>query len=629
MADLRTIRRDYQNAILEGMARSLWVWAYMNWAMEEHRCERCDKPIHTERDPEDGELIWVAEDGTPCAEDDDFITWHEPSQERRKPEMGGDWNKTAPETPSGAYLAARDLTKLIAAAEGLRDKHPLADLYELAMTVDTGEFQFHPLTRHPDIIKSARDFGSDLAMEALDTGASWGDRHRTKRDGAEFAPKLPRFEVHFTGTDLSWNGSERVGAGRQAGRQDAIYDDGEIIDSNELGRITIINRNNYSRHQYLLEHVGSLYLVYADSDDEAFDELIDWADDNAPGLLADDAVNSMYQELKREKEAELGRSLDESGGSPADRRIVEKLQEEAEVDTMQGGNAGHYLHPHEWAIVGVDLTPQELLDISFRENPKRNAGVGASDLTRSVLAARDQLDAQTGEAKCDASCPGWAVFDADRGLEIEACDECNSMADRAGRSTVSDDDVARLPQARAALAAALAENDMEGMEDNPAGLTSKGERMYKAIEKGYRKVGEARAKEVAARTVLSRARQGTRGLIKPNSPAPECPRGCGGSLRRDTYYPDRWRCTKCGNAWTDAERVASERRARRQRATPNSPAPKCPRECGGDLRRDTSIPDIWRCQKCGRGWNEDALRTMTADDRRAIAAHARRQRGSS
>ena len=53
------------------------------------------------------------------------------------------------------------------------------------------------------------------------------------------------------------------------------------------------------------------------------------------------------------------------------------------------------------------------------------------------------------------------------------------------------------------------------LEDNPAGLTAKGERMYEDIKRGYGK--DPRAKEIAARTVRARAKEGVPGLFKKNS----------------------------------------------------------------------------------------------------------------
>lgn len=49
---------------------------------------------------------------------------------------------------------------------------------------------------------------------------------------------------------------------------------------------------------------------------------------------------------------------------------------------------------------------------------------------------------------------------------------------------------------------------------NPANLTHKGERMYEDVKRGYELKGDRRAKEIAARTVYARAREGTPGLVK-------------------------------------------------------------------------------------------------------------------
>lgn len=88
---------------------------------------------------------------------------------------------------------------------------------------------------------------------------------------------------------------------------------------------------------------------------------------------------------------------------------------------------------------------------------RKNAGAVQLG-TRGVLAARTE--------RCTPDCPGWAIFEVDRdpGVEIEACDECNQIAREERTPTVDDDDVAALPEAQAALAAYLEENDLE---DNP------------------------------------------------------------------------------------------------------------------------------------------------------------------
>lgn len=58
---------------------------------------------------------------------------------------------------------------------------------------------------------------------------------------------------------------------------------------------------------------------------------------------------------------------------------------------------------------------------------------------------RDKLAAIAG--RCDPGCPGWAIFETDRGLDPEVCDECNE-----GRNNVVDFDLDLLPEVQLALA---------------------------------------------------------------------------------------------------------------------------------------------------------------------------------
>lgn len=53
-------------------------------------------------------------------------------------------------------------------------------------------------------------------------------------------------------------------------------------------------------------------------------------------------------------------------------------------------------------------------------------------------------------------------------------------------------------------------------EKNPAALTIKGKRMYESVKKGYEAKGDPRAKEIASRTVLARAKT-TPGLKNPSA----------------------------------------------------------------------------------------------------------------
>ena len=67
---------------------------------------------------------------------------------------------------------------------------------------------------------------------------------------------------------------------------------------------------------------------------------------------------------------------------------------------------------------------------------------------RTTAAIRALLRADRSDCD-DSRCRGWDVFESGRGLEIQRCDACCP-------DVLADDDVARLPEARRALRAALA-----------------------------------------------------------------------------------------------------------------------------------------------------------------------------
>lgn len=63
---------------------------------------------------------------------------------------------------------------------------------------------------------------------------------------------------------------------------------------------------------------------------------------------------------------------------------------------------------------------------------------------------RKRLRSRSARNRCHARCRGWFVSDSSTyGLEIEACDDCNSMQPASKR--VTDADVDLLPEARRAL----------------------------------------------------------------------------------------------------------------------------------------------------------------------------------
>lgn len=100
----------------------------------------------------------------------------------------------------------------------------------------------------------------------------------------------------------------------------------------------------------------TLVACYAKGIESALDECVDWIAENAPGLLADDAVAEEFRRILAEK---VG-----SGANPEDERVIEACQESAEVDTTCAGNEGHYLNSWEWTIVIERATRDELIALA-------------------------------------------------------------------------------------------------------------------------------------------------------------------------------------------------------------------------------------------------------------------------
>lgn len=292
---------EYVDAIREGMARTLWLVAYADWA-DEHR--------------------------------------NDDASGIDRPGPGGDWDDVAPETPGAAQQAASDLEDLYIAAN---DAHGLEDLFTLAMAADlgVGDFDWPKLSNNANKGKKgervewsaiAKDFGHGLAMMALGTGVSWFDDHK------EFPLDRVRFECHLTVTELTWSG----------GTSDDVALEGAYEQS--FGNLTNINANDrhWTRHRYVLwfgAYGDTRLLVHANSLDDALDEGIDWLVDNEPGLLADSAVEEEYQRLRAE-------GMDQ-----------QEAMETAEQDTTSGGNAGNRIHSHEWGIVAEDPTDAQLREL--------------------------------------------------------------------------------------------------------------------------------------------------------------------------------------------------------------------------------------------------------------------------
>jgi hypothetical protein len=151
---------------IDGMARTLWLYAYMEYA-----------------------------ENTPGV---------------ARARSGQDWDDIAPKTPAAAYKAAWALVELIEES----NRTQISMLAMMAAAED--EHTAHPAgSRRRARAKGIDmdDFGSALASMALGSGVSWFDNH------ARFHVSIPNFEVSFDGTSFSWDGGSVVALPNPAPRR--------------------------------------------------------------------------------------------------------------------------------------------------------------------------------------------------------------------------------------------------------------------------------------------------------------------------------------------------------------------------------------------------------------------------
>ncbi len=175
----------YELVILEGMARTLWIVAYATFVETWHD-DNTDEEDETREDAPE------------------------------RPGVGENWSDVAPETPD-VFLeqVAPELAMLYATSNGV---NRILDLFETALRADHeneevswGEYPAGFTSeekREYDqefFLTPADLFGYGLAMQAMGEGVSWFDDH------AQFDLVIPRFEVHYDGTHVSWEGEAGKG----------------------------------------------------------------------------------------------------------------------------------------------------------------------------------------------------------------------------------------------------------------------------------------------------------------------------------------------------------------------------------------------------------------------------------
>lgn len=123
---------------------------------------------------------------------------------------------------------------------------------------------------------------------------------------------------------------------------------------------------DWTRQRYVLwfgAYGSTRLVVWANHLEDALDEAVDWIEEHAPGLLADEQVREAYVEALAEAAA--------NGEDPEDEDMIAAAQQVAERDTTCAGNHGRYINSWEWGIVAENPTRADILELQGRQPHSR------------------------------------------------------------------------------------------------------------------------------------------------------------------------------------------------------------------------------------------------------------------
>lgn len=114
-----------------------------------------------------------------------------------------------------------------------------------------------------------------------------------------------------------------------------------------MGSIYAINGNdrNFFRNRYIMSFAGQNYMVWANSIDDATDELIDYVSEDRPNLLCDKQVFAKFEELRFNGVSE------------------NEAYEQSSEGMVCGGNCGNYIESQYFDIVLTNPTREEIKNI--------------------------------------------------------------------------------------------------------------------------------------------------------------------------------------------------------------------------------------------------------------------------
>jgi len=432
--------------IVEGMARGLWTTAYAEWVEGLSRADR-------------------KEAGLPVSL------------------QGVDWTDDSPPTPESADQVGRELAALY-------ESENEASLDELAAMASEADGE--------DI--DDEEFGRHLAYMAMGMGIGWFDDH------ARFELKMPAIEVSYDGEYFEWSGQCRTTRKNPCGNSSPTVNPWEVRSSSGLEG------------------------VFADKDNADF-----YAEEirsaGAPNVQV--THRSKQQPIHMPRPAGAPPMYHKPQGRPPGvpnpgRKVLrERWTDGTEIVVEQNrwpradGRPGYA----GWLESSRGLKLGELprrLPISFgREQPEtlRDAMELAKKFLRGAHGKSNPgSERRSGqwfrltwpEGSSNNWYPSWDTEEQLKILRSKGFEDVSVVREGDGYRVTW-----RWPSGAASYPADEVQRQIgylrsKGIgatvtEENPAGLTSKGERMYEHIKAGY--AGDPRAKEIASRTVLARAHE--------------------------------------------------------------------------------------------------------------------------
>ena len=475
-----SILKEYRDQILEGMARTLWVSAYADWAEEE----------------------------TPGG-------------------MG-----IAKRPGQGGKPGSGDLVELYGMAQTADLEEDFEFTSDNAMPLLKSDTKAH--AEHVDHEWKMNDaylFGSMLAWMALGAGVSWFDDHK------EFELVHPNFECSYDGEDLVWSGGIHD-VREVAGKLGKIT----IVNAGDSDAWARTHTYVFAFGPYGTPLLMAYGDHLESALDACVEWIADNEPDMLMNEQVAEEYNRLIAEGETEDAAIEGSQVDtyqdgQGNYIDSDWRIIAEDPSEDDLQRIAGRKQNPSCSDEYHRELKRDLAKWRRLELKGSQPRRSKPGVlemRDCDRCHSTLALpvltgnprrrNGDLPEVCSEAEHEAMKRDPATWSTLKwkGREVIEADEDGPEEVREYRNcNVCDSTIAKL------------------MTPNPAGLTAKGERMYEDIKRSYQARKDPRAKEIASRTVLARSKEGAAGLVKNAQPGERFEVGWGRFDRATDKYENR------------------------------------------------------------------------------------------